>query len=70
MGVKNTGQKDLYNQTISDATPEMGTIPKALQKMTDKIERSSDVLLVSHGSGQTARSLVAQQLTHELTREL
>ena len=40
MNIKNTGQQDLYDKTISDATADMGAIPRALQKMTDKIERS------------------------------
>ena len=30
----------------------------ALQKMTSKIERPSNELLVGHGSGQAVRSLV------------
>jgi len=54
--IKNTGQMDLYNQTLSPATEDMELIiPVALQKMTSKIERSSDVLLVSHGSEQARR---------------
>lgn len=56
--IKNTGQRDLYNQIISDATADMGVIPVTLQKMTSKIERSSGNLLVSHGSGQARRSSV------------
>ena len=63
MNIKNTGQRDLYDKTISDAIDEMDSniaIPMALQKMTSKIERSSDVLLVSHGSGQAVRSTVVQ----------
>lgn len=60
MNIKNTGQIDLYNQTISDAIEDMGEIPVALQKMTSKIERSSADVLVGHGSGQAARSLVVQ----------
>lgn len=45
MNIKNTGQWDLYDKTISDATADMGVIPVALQKMTNKIERSH----VQHG---------------------
>jgi putative transposase len=63
MNIKNTGQRDLYNQTISDATADMdisNDIPMALQKMTDKIERTGICLPVSHGSEQAARSLVVQ----------
>jgi putative transposase len=54
MNIKNTGQMDLYNRKISDAMTDMGEIPMALQKMTSKIERSSNQLLVGHGSGQAA----------------
>jgi hypothetical protein len=43
---------------LSDAITDMGPIPTALQKMTDKIERSSGKPLVSHGSEQARRSLV------------
>jgi putative transposase len=57
--IKNTGQLDLYNKKLSDAIADMELIiPMALQKMTSKIERSSDVLLVSHGSEQAQRSSV------------
>jgi len=45
MNIRNTGQWDLYDKTISDATTDMGAIPVALQKMTNKIERSH----VQHG---------------------
>ena len=51
------GQLDCYGEKlkISQATGDMGiNIPKALQKMTDKIERSSNSLLVGHRSGQAA----------------
>lgn len=50
------------SKIISDAIDEMDStaIPAALQKMTIKIERSSICLLVSHGSGQAARSLVVR----------
>lgn len=60
MNIKNTGQRDLYNKTISDAMAEMGAIPLALQKMTGKIERSGVSIPVGHGSGQAVRSLVVQ----------
>lgn len=62
VNIRNTGQMDLYNQIISDATPDLGyeNIPVALQKMTSKIERSGVSIPVSHGSGQAARSLVVQ----------
>ena len=60
MNIKNTGQWDLYDKTISDAIADMGVIPVALQKMTSKIERSDICLSVGHGSGQAARSLVVQ----------
>lgn len=52
VNIKNTGQRDLYNQIISDAIADMGEIPMALQKMTVKIEKSSANVLVGHGSGQ------------------
>lgn len=55
VNIKNTGQKDLYNQVIPDATTGMGSkhaIPKALEKMADKIERSGHYLPVCHGTGQ------------------
>ena len=58
MNIKNTGQIDLYYQTISDATTEMAEMPMALQKMTGKIERSGICVPVSRGSGQAQRSLV------------
>jgi putative transposase len=45
MNIRNTGQRDLYDKTLSDATADMGAIPEALQKMTHKIERSH----VQHG---------------------
>lgn len=55
------GQIDCYGEatTKSQATGDLELkIPVALQKMTDKIERSGICLPVSHGSGQAARSLV------------
>ena len=59
------GQIDCHGEEIkSQATGDLELkIPVALQKMTDKIERSGICLLVSHGSGQAVRSLVMQQLT-------
>ena len=60
------GQIDCYGEatTKSQATGDSELIiPRALQKMTDKIESSGIYLPVSHGSGQAARSLVMQQLT-------
>jgi putative transposase len=57
--IKNTGQIDLYNQTLSPATEDMElVIPVALQKMTSKIERSGIRISVSHGSEQARRSLI------------
>lgn len=50
--IKNTGQQDLYNKILSDATADMGVIPMALQKMTIKIEKSETFISVSCGSGQ------------------
>lgn len=56
------GQIDCYGEEIkSQATGDLElNIPLALQKMTSKIERSDICLLVSHGSGQAAQSLVVQ----------
>ena len=57
------GQVDCYGEKIiSQATGDMGyeNIPKALQKMTVKIERTGICLPVSHGSGQAARSSVVR----------
>lgn len=56
------GQIDCYGEaTKSQATGDLELkIPLALQKMIGKIERSGICLSVSHGSGQTARSLVVQ----------
>ena len=51
------GQIDCYGEatTKSQATGDLELIiPVALQKMTDKIERSGICLPVSHGSGQAA----------------
>ena len=53
------GQIDLYNQKISDAIADMAAMPMALQKMTNKTERSGKLMPVGHGSGQATRSLVA-----------
>ena len=48
-------------QLITAATGDLELkIPRALQKMTSKIERSGICLSVGHGSGQAARSLVVQ----------
>ena len=60
LNIKNVGQMDLYNKKLSDAIADLdiSDIPVALQKMTSKIERSSDLSLVNHGSEQTTRSLV------------
>lgn len=61
VNIRNTGQMDLYGKVIpSDAMPEVGEIPMALQKMISKTERSDISISVSHGSGQAARSLVVQ----------
>lgn len=56
------GQNDCYGEEIkSQATGDLELkIPRALQKMTSKIERSGICLSVGHGSGQAARSLVVQ----------
>jgi putative transposase len=55
------GQNDCYGEEIkSQATGDLGEIPVALQKMTNKIERSGICLPVGHGSRQAARSLVVQ----------
>ena len=56
------GQTDCYGEEIkSQATGDLELkIPRALQKMTSKIERSGICLSVGHGSGQAARSLVVQ----------
>lgn len=56
------GQNDCYGEEIkSQATGDLELkIPRALQKMTSKIERSDICLSVGHGSGQAARSLVVQ----------
>ena len=55
------GQIDCYGEVIkSQATGDLELIiPRALQKMTSKIERTG-ILPVSHGSGQAARSLVVR----------
>ena len=58
LNIKNTGQMDLYNKKLSDAIADLVEIPVALQKMTSKIERSSDLSLVGHGSEQTTRLVV------------
>ncbi len=50
--IKNTGQRDLYNQIISDATTEMGEIPVALQKVANKIERSDSCNQLAAGVGK------------------
>ncbi|CAB4129959.1 COG0675 Transposase and inactivated derivatives [uncultured Caudovirales phage] len=52
INIKHTGQRDLYNQIISDATPEMGAIPVALQKVTSKIERSDSCNQLVMGVGK------------------
>jgi putative transposase len=52
MNIKNTGQLDLYNQKISDATTDRGAIPMALQKMTGKIERSGVLHQLVMGVGK------------------
>jgi hypothetical protein len=52
-----TTNVEVFKQ-LSDATADMGSIPTDLQKMTDKIHRSSSKLLVSHESEQARRSLV------------
>ena len=56
------GQNDCYGEELkSQATGDLELIiPRALQKMANKIERSGICLSVSHGSGQAARSLVVQ----------
>ncbi len=60
MNIKNTGQMDLYDKLISDATADMASMPAALQKTTSKIERSDNYMSVGCRSGQTAQSLVVQ----------
>ena len=53
------GQIDCYGEEIkSQATGDLGEIPMALQKMTNKTERSDICLSVGHGSRQARRSLV------------
>jgi len=54
--VLRVGQIDCYGEEIkSQATGDLELIiPRALQKMTSKIERSGICLPVSHGSGQAA----------------
>lgn len=52
--IRNAGQKDLYDKTISDATADMGVIPRALQKMTSKIERSDVKHQLVMGVGKPA----------------
>ena len=53
------GQTDCYGEEIkSQATGDLGEIPMALQKMTNKTERSDICLSVGHGSRQARRSLV------------
>ena len=42
----------------SQATGDLGEIPMALQKMTNKTERSDICLSVGHGSRHARRSLV------------
>jgi putative transposase len=55
------GQIDCHGEEKkSQATGDMGAIPKALQKMTSKIERSGICLSVSYGSGQAARLKIVQ----------
>ena len=60
--IPRVGQNDCYGEEIkSQATGDLELkIPRALQKMTSKIERSGICLPVGHGSGQAARSLVVQ----------
>ena len=58
--IKNMGQIDLYDRKISDAIADMAVMPAALQKMTDKTERTGKLMPVGHGSGQAARSLVVR----------
>ena len=60
--ILHVGQIDCYGEEIkSQATGDLELkIPRALQKMTSKIERSGICLSVGHGSGQAARSLVVQ----------
>lgn len=52
MNIRHKGQMDLYGRLLSDATTEKVEIPKALVKMTSKIERSSSNELVGHGTEQ------------------
>ena len=54
--IHRVGQIDCYGEEIkSQATGDLELkIPVALQKMTDKIERSGKHMPVSHGSGQAA----------------
>ena len=62
INILRVGQTDCYGEEIkSQATGDLELkIPRALQKMTSKIERSGICLSVGHGSGQAARSLVVQ----------
>lgn len=54
VNIKKFGQLDVYDRIInsSDATAEVVEIPVALQKMTNKIERSGISTPVCHGSEQ------------------
>lgn len=57
LNIKNFGQLDCYDQTISDAISDKELkIPKALAKRTIKIERSM-VFMVGSGTKQDTRSL-------------
>ena len=57
MNIKNTGQMDLYDKLISDATADMASMPAALQKTTSKIERSDNYMSVCCRSGQASQQL-------------
>lgn len=53
------GQTDCYGEELkSQATGDLGEIQKALQKMTNKTEKSDICLSVGHRSRQARRSLV------------
>lgn len=57
--ILNEGQRLNYGVPLSShATGDLGEIPQALLKMTNKIERSTKTSVVSHGSKQARRSLV------------
>ena len=59
INILRVGQNGCYGEEVkSQATGDLGEIPMALQKMTNKTERSDICLSVGHGSRQARRSLV------------